>query len=111
METQRRGPQTPGKPQLYSIREDNKLELSPIPDAVYTLQGKYRKSVQRLATDFDVPEMPSDFHTIIIDAALCYVEGFDEGPRIPAYRLRMLPNWSMLEAHQLPKTTWGGPLA
>ena len=61
--------------------------------------------------DGDIPEMPVDFHTVIKDAALCYLEAFDEGPRIPVYRLRMLPNWSMLESHQLPHVTWGSPLA
>jgi hypothetical protein len=110
-ETQGRGVQTPGKPQFYTVDNQNRLVLSPIPDAVYTLRGKYRKSAQVLTADSDVPEMPVDFHTLIKDAALCYVEAFDEGPRIPVYRLRMLPNWSMLEANQLPQVTWGSPLA
>jgi hypothetical protein len=110
-ETQLRGPSTPGKPQLYSVTTDGQLIISPVPDAAYTLRGKYRKSPQLLAADADVPEMPVDFHTLIKDAALCYLEGFDEGPRVPLYRLRMLPNWSMLEHHQLPQVTWGEPLA
>jgi hypothetical protein len=110
-ETQLRGAQTAGKPRFYSMTNDSQLIISPVPSAVYTLRGKYRKSVQRLAADADVPEMPADFHTLIKDAALCYLEGFDEGPRIPVYRLRQLPNWSMLEHSQLPKPKWGGPLA
>ena len=108
---QLRGPQVPGKPQFYSVDNHENLVISPIPDAVYTLRGKYRKSNQILSLDTDEPEMPAEFHTIIKDAALCYVEGFDEGPRIPVYRLRMLPNFSMLEHHQLPKVSWGAPLA
>ena len=79
-----------------------------MPDDVYTLRGKYRKSPQYLVADGDIPEMPTDFHTIIKDAALVYLEGFDEGPRIPVYRLRMLPNFSMLEEHQLPSADMGG---
>lgn len=110
-ETQGRGVQTPGKPQFYTVDHQSRLTLSPIPDGVYQIRGKYRKSAQVLAVDSDIPEMPSEFHTIIKDAALCYLEGFDEGPRIPVYRLRMLPNWSMLELHQLPHTKWGEPLA
>ena len=110
-ETQMRGTQTPGKPIFYSLTADDQLVLSPLPDAVYTLRGRYRKSSQILTDDADVPELPVQFHSIIKDAALCYVEAFDEGPRIPVYRLRMLPNWSMLEHHQLPKMTWGAPLA
>lgn len=106
-----RGVQTPGKPQVYSVTNDGKLIISPVPDAIYTLRGKYRKSVQYLTVDGDIPEMPVDFHTIIKDAALSYLEGFDEGPRIPLYRLRLLPNWSMLENQQLPQVTWGAPLA
>lgn len=110
-QTQLRGPQTPGKPIFYSVADDNRLALSPIPDDAYTIRGKYRKSPQKLVFDTDVPEMPAEFHTVIKDAALCYIEAFDEGPRIPIYRLRMLPNWSMLEMHQLPKVSWGVPLA
>lgn len=110
-ETQMRGTQMPGKPQFYSVSLNNKLMLSPLPDDVYTLRGKYRKSPQLLTLDADIPEMPVDFHTIIKDAALSYLEGFDEGPRIPVYRLRMLPNWSMLEMHQLPHVKWGEPLS
>lgn len=110
-DTQLRGVRPPGKPQVYSITNDGKLIISPTPDAVYTIRGRYRKSAQVLTADADVPEMPADFHTVIKDAALCYIEGFDEGPRIPVYRLRMLPNWSMLEHQQLPKVKWGAPLA
>jgi len=110
-ETQGRGPQTPGKPQFYTVSLDNRLAISPLPDDIYTLRGKYRKSPQYLTLDSDIPEMPSEFHTLIKDVALSYLEGFDEGPRIPVYRLRMLPNWSMLELHQLPHTKWGAPLA
>jgi hypothetical protein len=109
--SQLRGVRPPGKPQVYSVTNDGKLIISPVPDAVYTIRGRYRKSAQILTADGDTPEMPSDFHTIIKDAALCYIEGFDEGPRIPVYRLRMLPNWSMLENQQLPGVKWGAPLA
>ena len=110
-ETQGRGVHPPGKPNFYTVDNQNRLTISPLPDDVYTLRGKYRKSPQYLLADADIPEMPVDFHTIIKDAALSYVEGFDEGPRIPLVRLRMLPNFSMLEAHQLPRVTWGAPLA
>lgn len=110
-ETQLRGPQNPGKPRFYSTTNDDKLIVSPTPDNVYKLRGRYRRTAQRLVADGDVPEMPTDFHTIIKDAALVYLEGYDEGPRIPVYRMRQLPNWSMLEHHQLPKPSWGGPLA
>lgn len=110
-ETQGRGVRTPGKPQFYTIDNQQRLAISPTPDAIYTVRGLYRKGPQMLTVDGDVPEMPVDFHTIIKDAALCYVEAFDEGPRIPLYRLRMLPNFSMLELHQLPQVQWGAPLA
>jgi hypothetical protein len=110
-ETQLRGTQTPGRPRWFTVAPNEKLIVSPTPDGIYRIRGPYRKSAQSLAEDDDVPEMPADFHTIIKDAALCYVEAHDEGPRIPVYRLRMLPNWSMLESSQLPRTTWGAPLA
>jgi hypothetical protein len=110
-QTQLRGEQAAGRPQVFSVDNLNRLVISPAPDMAYTARGKYRKSAQLLINDIDVPEMPAEFHTIIKDAALEYMEGFDEGPRIPAIRLRRLPNWSMLEHHQLPHMTWGSPLA
>jgi hypothetical protein len=110
-DSQLRGPQTPGRPHFYSVDNQDRLVISPIPDGIYTVRGKYRKSAQYLTVDGDIPEMPVDFHSIIKDAALNYIEGFDEGPRIPVVRLRLLPNFSMLESQQLPKVKWGAPLA
>jgi hypothetical protein len=113
-ETQRRGTQTPGKPQFYSIFPgggDNFLALSPAPDATYTFRGKYRAGLHIMEWDGDTPGFPAEFHTLVKDVALIYLEGFDEGPRIPAYRLRQLPTFSMLEHSQLPKVRWGAPLA
>lgn len=107
-----RGTQTAGPPAYYSITPAGELIVGPVPDASYTINGPYRKSAQTLAANSDIPEMPVDFHSIIKDRALNYLEAYDEGVRIQAnQRLRELPNWSMLENQQLPRLRLAGPLA
>lgn len=110
-ETCMRGTQTNGRPTIYSVDDANNLVLHPIPDAIYTLRGRYIKGPQALVANGTTPEMPARFHTIIKDCALIYLEGFDEGPRIPTSMMRKNPNWSMLEHDQLPRVSWGDPLA
>ena len=110
-QTQLRGVQTNNKPNYYSVNPaTGRLTISPPPDNVYTLNGPYRKSNQHLQFDGDTPELPVDFHTVIKDTALIYLEGYDEGPRTGSIQMRKLPNFSMLEHSQLPAVTLEGTL-
>lgn len=49
---------------------NDKLFLGPTPDAVYRVTGNYWKSNQILAVDADVPEMPADYHFLIVYRAI-----------------------------------------
>jgi hypothetical protein len=100
------------KPSRFSIDPQNRLVLSPTPDAIYTVIGPYRKSAQTLAADSDEPEAPVDLHGVIVDIALQLLGTHDESPQqIPLWRMRESRLFCELEAQQLPKITWGGPLA
>ena len=91
------------RPRVYSVDNQQRLVLSAIPDAVYTLRGLYRKSVQVLAADGDVPELPERFHPIIVDKALIYLGMNDESQvQLPLWDLRFRTKMNELERDQLP---------
>lgn len=102
-----------GKPTMFSIDPSSKLCLSPVPDlATYVIVGPYRKSVQTLTADGDVPEMPADFHDVISSVATGFLQLHDEGMQmLPLWKLRENRDFCTLEARQLPPITFSGPLA
>lgn len=108
-----RGEQTQRRPNFFTIAPDGTLGLHSIPDAVYTVKGPYRKDIQALSANGDIPEMPTRFHDLIVDVALeFYLDVHDEAaPMIPMHRLRRLPRFSQLEDDQLPAMRIAGPLA
>lgn len=107
-----RGSQTNSRPAYFTITPDGELALHPIPDAAYTVRGPYRKDVQELTADGDIPEMPVRYHDLIVDVAMMMLQGHDEAlNQIPLTRLRMLPRFAELEHDQLPRIRLAGPLA
>ncbi|MCH8134449.1 MAG: hypothetical protein IIB77_00550 [Proteobacteria bacterium] len=48
----------------------NNLHIGPKPDAVYRITGNYWKSNQTLVDDDDIPEMPADYHFMIVYRAI-----------------------------------------
>lgn len=108
-----RGTQTEGRPGYISITPQNQLALYKKPDAVYTIRGRYRKDVQDLAANDDVPECPSRFHDAIVDAALILLGTHDEAPaQIPLWQMRKSFNFCNLERDQLPRIQFSSePLA
>lgn len=100
------------RPSVYSIKYDLSMDLWPIPDAVYTVNGEYFKQAQTMTLDADEPVIPNQYHMIIVWRALMfygakigadevYAHGNNEYGRI----LRRL------ELNQLPRFVWGKPLA
>lgn len=107
-----RGTQTSDRPQYFTIDPAGDLLLHPIPDAVYTVKGPYRKDVQELSADGDIPEMPTRFHDLIMDVALEMLALNDEAAaQFPLYRLRKIARFSELERDQLPRIRLAGALA
>lgn len=102
-----------GKPTMFSIDPANKLCLFPVPDSSdYVVTGPYRKSVQTLAVDADVPEMPTDFHDVISSVATQFLQLHDEaGQVLPLWKMRENSDFCRLEHRQLPQITFSGPLA
>lgn len=100
-----------GYPTIFTIDDQERLLLWPIPDAVYTVRGLYRKSPQTLSGNTDEPEMPSRFHDIIKWRALIYAGIYDESPQIGLWQREYQRILMQLENSQLPPVTFSGPLA
>lgn len=106
------GTQNNGPPAHITIDPQNNLVLGPKPDAVYVVSGEYQMGKQSLTADGDTPEMPSDFHMLVVYEAMKKFAGFDaasevfqrgagEGGAI----------WRQLEIEQLVKIRLGEPMA
>lgn len=106
------GTQNNGQPMHFTIDPRRALVIGPKPDAVYVLSGEYQKSAQTLAADADVPELPADYHDLLVFYAMqrygansvaqeIYVRGATESRRMLI----------ALEANQLPAMSMAGPMA
>lgn len=106
------GTQNQGKPAYVSVDHLNKLHIGPKPDAIYTISGDFQRSAQTLAADGDEPEMPSQFHDLIVYWAMEKYGANSIAQEIFA-RGRMEANRLMraLEANQLPALELAPPLA
>lgn len=69
-------PSGTGAPRYYYVggRSPRGLRLYPTPDGAYTLRARYQSSPDTLTLDADIPEIPSDYHDLLITYALmrCY---------------------------------------
>lgn len=100
------------KPAYITIDPALNLVLYPVPDAAYTVRGRYVKSLQTLSANADTPELPATFHDVITYKALLLLAIFDEDDRGIARFERLYQNrLDDLSRHQLPKLRFGGPLA
>lgn len=106
------GTQNNGQPIHISVDNRNRLILGPKPNAIYTVTGEFQLGVQVLAVDADVPDMPANYHDLVVYygmekygadavAAEVYTRAVREGGRL----LRAL------ERSQLPEVRIGEPLA
>ena len=76
--TQTRGVRENAKPTYFTISPAKEFCLSPTPDQVYVVRGRYRKGPQVLAANGDIPEMPEHYHMGIVSYALTLLSESDE---------------------------------
>lgn len=71
---------SPGRPRFFTITPQDEMAVLPEPDVEYNLSFDYQKTAQELSADSDVPELPEQFHDVIVYRALVKYGGFDEAP-------------------------------
>jgi hypothetical protein len=104
--------QNPGQPQHFSIDPDMQVRLGPAPDAIYTVSGDYQRSAQVLAADSDIPEMPTNFHMLVVYEAMKKYAGFESAPEVfMRANTEAKPMWRDIERNQLPAMIFGDSLA
>lgn len=107
----RLGTQNDGFPHHISINPQNELVLGPEPDAVYIVTGDFLRGAQNLSVNGDTPDMPGDYHDLIVFKALtkyglyesapeCITRGEHEGGKY----------MDALVADQLSEILMAGPL-
>ena len=69
-------------PSNIAIDVDRGLLLGMTPNGVYVVTGEYQKSAQVLTANNDVPEMPADFHYLIVYEALRKYAADDLAPEV-----------------------------
>lgn len=106
------GSQNSGYPAHITVDPQNNLVIGPKPNGVYTITGDYYRSAQVLAADDDEPEMPPQFHQLIVYMAMAKYGGFESAQEV-IYRAQNEggPLLRQLEANQLPPMRLAGPLA
>ncbi len=109
-----KGTQTATRPVHWAISPANQFCLGPKPDAVYTVNGEYRKTSVIMDANTDEPDLPVRFHPIIIWKGVLLLAEHDEAPpdaMITANR-KYAEYLGGLERDQLPQIRIGSePLA
>ncbi len=108
-----RGTQDEGRPTHFSISPQNSLVFSRTPDSTdYRVKGRYLRSAQNLVADIDIPEMPVDYHDVLVDIGMLMLETFDENPsKITMKLLQRSARFVALEINQLPQVALPDALA
>ncbi len=101
-----------GKPQFMAIDPNRKLVFHPTPDGDYTIRGAYYKSAQTLSANTDTPEMPEEYHDMIMYKALLALTIFDEAPaQYPGWITEYDKFLNSLMDEQLPDWDKAEPMA
>ena len=101
-----------GKPVRFTISPSGTIAFWPTPDKTYTVRGPYMRSVQKLSADADIPEMPEQFHDLIMYRALKFMAQSDEAVnQLPSWSFEELRLMSDLERDQLPPIEMPGAFA
>lgn len=100
-----------GPPVHISVDPQNNIVFGPTPDDIYTVGGEYQRGSQVMTADGDIPEMPAEYHMLIVSYAQKLYGLFEGAPeQISAgiEGIRLLK--SSLNNSQLPVYRAGSPL-
>lgn len=94
-----------GQPRWWSVAPDKRLLIAPAPDnATYSVTADYWAKPTELTADDDEPDMPEQFHMLIVWRALLEVASFDAAPEVETRAKRNLQViWTDLIEDQAPR--------
>ncbi len=99
-------------PAAFTLDPQKYLLLGNAPDAIYNVNGEYYGLPTALALDADVPAMPSQFHMAIVWKALAHYGMFEAASEVVTRGEAEYKKFKLrIEADQLPRITFGAPLA
>lgn len=105
------GTEETGAPAHITIDPNQNLVLGPTPDDTYVITGEYWRSAQTLSADSDTPEMPAEYHMLIVFQAMEDYAYFEDAQdvlaRVAVKRNRLLNQVSRANA---PAWRKAGPL-
>lgn len=105
------GTQSPNRPICHAIAPSLKLLLGPKPNGIYTVSGEYWKAAQTLTEDADEPELPAEFHELIVWWALEHYALFESAGEVLVRAQKKIQFYkSRLENNQLPMMEMADPL-
>lgn len=103
---------TTGQPIHVSVDDDDQLVLGPTPNAVYTVSGSYQRGPQILALDADTPDLPSNYHDLIVYYAMQQYAFNSVAPeKLSQAKINVSRMLRSLERAQLRAIRLGRPLA
>jgi hypothetical protein len=96
------GVPTAGQPAVFSVRPDNTLIMDRPTDAIYSITGEFWRRATLLAVDNDVPDMPDEYHRLIVcTAAVKYANKEDAPEVISGMEAEMFAMMFKLQSDQL----------
>jgi hypothetical protein len=73
---------TQSRPMVVAVAPDQSLCLGVIPADGYTITGEYFRAPEILAADADLPDLPVQFHMMIVYKAMMYYGGYEAAPEV-----------------------------
>jgi len=100
------------RPTGYYLNYKDEIVLSSIPDQNYTLSFEYFCKPELLKENLSTPDMPEEYHMIIVWAALKEYAMYDEAPELyQKGENNFTKILTRLENNMLPSLQLAGPLA
>lgn len=98
------------RPILFTLLpDDDSVRFEPCPDAIYTIDGDYKRTAQVFSASADEPTgLPSKFHMMIVYKAMQHYGFHESAPDVLANGEAWFNEWlPILEREQLPSMRIG----
>ncbi|MCA9340764.1 MAG: hypothetical protein KDA17_07655 [Candidatus Saccharibacteria bacterium] len=106
------GTQNQGQPAFITVDPGDNIVVGPSPDDAYVITGEYQRGAQVLSDNTEEPDMPVDYHMLIVYLAMEDAGYFDSADEVLLRSQRKGRRiLRQLEGTQLPKLRKAGPLA